>query len=218
MEEKQTGSLRRTVVDRGPGSIRTAFPRLVTGLAACLVLLGACAATPVPRQKLKLHRPPPSPPPAVQHLPPATLSRFGDEPELKVSAVDNLPWEQLASGLLLRDPMAPGGDSSAIGVLLVPGVHLIHGKYVRNIEGGVTFVQGSLRLTAQPGHTYMMRPTAGSERGKVSFSMVDYGVAFPTVCLPGAINNALQPGQKPQQRARFTHDQITRCAQLHRAR
>lgn len=166
----------------------------------CLAVLSACA----PQFQPKIVR---EPPPRPQ---PALLSIQGDAPGLKVTQIDGQPWEKLAEASILRDRNSPAGKLGAVGIWLAPGMHTVHAQFVRNIEGGISFVQGDLPLRAISGHTYMIHPTTTTDRGQVSFSVVDYGVAFRTECLPGAISNLKQPGVKNRQ-LRFTHEDITAC-------
>lgn len=178
------------------------------------LLPSACAAPPAPAPRLK-ERPRAAVPSRPQ--PPALLSYFGDEPTLKVTAVDNVPWEQLPESSLLKSPNAPAGRSAAIGAWIAPGARLVHSQFVQNIDGGVSFVQGNVRLTAISGHTYLMRPVISSNRGKVSFAAIDYGANFPQSCLPGAISRA-KPAGAAVRGMRFTHDEITACVRAAKAR
>ncbi|THD05358.1 hypothetical protein B1810_01055 [Panacagrimonas perspica] len=141
---------------------------------------------------------------------PALLSIQGDEPGLKVTEVDGVPWENLPESSILRDRNAPIGKLGAVGIWLAPGMHTVHAKFVRNIEGGISFVQGEVWVRAISGHTYMIHPTTTTDRGRVSFSMVDYGVSFLPECLPGAISNAKQKSVTNRQ-VRFVHDDIAAC-------
>lgn len=207
MEEKEVGSEQGARVEPWPGPIIQA--RCVLGAVCtllCLSLLAGCAAGPV------LQRTFPDPPP---RLAPALFAFLGDEPGLTVSTVDGVPWQRLADVSVLRDPNVPIGKYRDLGVWLAPGLHVVHAKYFRNIVGGVTFVQGDLRVNARSGHTYMIRPSFASENGKVSFTVIDYGMAFPQACLPGAISNAKQLGQGIRYE-RFAHDEIVRCLQSRR--
>lgn len=177
-------------------------------------LPSACAA-PAPTPQLKPERPRAAAP--ARQQPPALLSYFGDEPTLKVTAVDNVPWEQLPETSLLKAPNGPAGRAGAIGAWIAPGARLVHSQFVQNINGGVSFVQGNVRLTAISGHTYLMRPVISSNRGKVSFSVIDYGANFPQACLPGAISLA-KPAGASVRGMRFTHDEITACLRAARTR
>lgn len=178
---------------------------LAAGLLACLFVLAAC----VPQQQYQ-RRPVREPPPPRAPVQPALLSIQGDEPGLKVTEVDGVPWENLPESSILRDVNAPIGKLGAVGIWLAPGMHTVHAKFVRNIEGGISFVQGEIRVRAISGHTYMIHPTTTTDRGRVSFGTVDYGVSFLPQCLPGAISNAKQKNVTNRQ-VRFVHDDIAAC-------
>lgn len=148
----------------------------LTGAAVTAVfLIAGCAARPLPPPTKR-----PPPPPTRDF---ALLSSLGEESGLKITAVDNIPLEQLAASGR-RPANAPAGLHSGMGVWLTPGIHLIHVQYARNIASGISFTQGNLRVAVAPGHTYIVRPGATSDFGAVSFALIDHGTAFPIRCLP----------------------------------
>ncbi|MGQ0619808.1 MAG: hypothetical protein ACT4QA_07820 [Panacagrimonas sp.] len=139
----------------------------------------------------------------------ALLSSLGDEPGLKITVVDDVPFDQ-GSPVGRQPSDEPAGMNSSLGVWLIPGFHLIHVQYVRNIEAGISFTQGDVPFRVLAGHTYMVRPVITTDFGKVSFTVIDYGVSFPIACLPASINKTKQPDAKGK-RAKFTRDDILAC-------
>lgn len=187
---------------RGAGTSsrnRTRRLMLPTVLWACV---GACYVAVTSAAQPRPERPPP-----LQRPPPALLSVLGDTPELRVTAVDNVPIQQIPERALLRDPRATTAKGSVVGVWLTPGAHLVHSQYVRNMDNGINLSQGNVRLVAVAGHTYFIHPTSRSERAKASFSIVDQGPSFPQVCLPGVLDNA----RRAESGARFSHNDIGAC-------
>ncbi|MCC2658904.1 MAG: hypothetical protein K0Q76_4012 [Panacagrimonas sp.] len=146
-------------------------------------------------------------PPVLERPPPALLSVLGDTPELRVTAVDNVPIAQIPERALLRDPRATTEKGSIVGVWLTPGAHLVHSQFVRNMADGINLSQGNVRLVAAPGRTYMIHPNVRSVRGKAAFEIVDQGTAFPQVCLPGVLDNA----QRAQNGERFSPRDVGAC-------
>ncbi|MGH8516018.1 MAG: hypothetical protein ACREUE_01025 [Panacagrimonas sp.] len=158
--------------------------------------------------------PRPQRPPPLQRPPPALLSVLGDTPELRVTAVDNVPIQQIPERALLRDPRATTAKGSVVGVWLTPGAHLVHSQYVRNMEGGINLSQGNVRLVTAAGHTYLIHPIARSERAKGSFEIVDLGVSYPQVCLPGVLDNA----RRADSGRRFSRNDVQACLRGERRR
>ena len=173
--------------------------RLVSaGLCAGIaILLASCGALP------------------PQHTPPrrnsmqdyALLAGIGDVPRTNVVKVNGQPLETAGH---LPDDAPP--MSSKTGVWLRPGRHVVFAQFVRNIEGGIAFVQGDLVGNLNAGHTYMVHPVYGSDRDQVRFALVDYGRSFPHRCLPASIGAAKDPAGRSKN-AKFTTDEIHACAQ-----
>ena len=150
----------------------------------CIGLLCCIAASTARAEQRRPHRPP-----VLERPPPALLSILGDTPELRVTAVDNVPIAQIPERALLRDPRATTEKGSVVGVWLTPGAHLVHSQFVRNMDDGINLSQGNVRLVAAPGHTYVIHPNVRSVRGKAAFEIVDQGTSYPQVCLPGVLDN-----------------------------
>lgn len=168
-------------------------------LGAGVAVLSAGAASAATRK--------PERPPVLQRPPPALLSVLGDTPELRVTAVDNVPLAQIPDRALLRDPRATTERGSVVGVWLTPGAHLVHSQFVSNMADGINLSQGNVRLVAVAGHTYFIHPNIRSERAKASFDIVDQGTSFPQVCLPGVLDNA----ERARTGARFSRQDIAAC-------
>lgn len=187
---------------RGSGTSsrnRTRRLALPTVLWACV---GACYVAVTSAAQPRPQRPPP-----LERPPPALLSILGDTPELRVTAVDNVPIAQIPERALLRDPRATTAKGSVVGVWLTPGAHLVHSQFVSNMEGGINLSQGNVRLVAAAGHTYLIHPSVRSERAKASFQIVDQGTSFPQVCLPGVLDNA----RRAETGARFSRNDFLAC-------
>jgi hypothetical protein len=168
-----------------------------------LAAAGAWAANPKPQR-----------PPVLERPPPALLSVLGDTPELRVTAVDNVPIAQIPERALLRDPRATTEKGSVVGVWLTPGAHLVHSQFVRNMEDGINLSQGNVRLVAAPGHTYMIHPNVRTVRGKAAFEILDRGTSFPQACLPGVLDNE----RRAQTGGRFAPRDIAACLRAPRRR
>lgn len=139
----------------------------------------------------------------------ALLSTLGDEFGIKITSVDHQPLA--APGPALARPIdAPPGLHHGLGVWLRPGIHLIHVQYARNIESGISFTQGKLRVAVAAGRTYVVRPFASSDFGEVSFALIDHGRGFPLHCLPAVLVNA-QPLDARGHRLPFTQADLHRC-------
>jgi hypothetical protein len=138
----------------------------------------------------------------------ALLAGIGDVPLTKVVMVNGQPIDLAGH----RPDDAPPGMTARSGVWLAPGRHTVHAQFVRNIEGGIAFAQGDLIGTMMAGHTYMVHPVYGADRGVVRFALVDYGRSFPQRCLPTSIGAANDPSGRLKH-PQFTTDQILACAQ-----
>lgn len=150
---------------------------------------------------------PPQPRPPLERPQPALLSIWGDTPELRVTAVDNVPIAQIPERALLRDPNATTAKSSVVGVWLKPGAHLVHSQFTRNMPDGINLSQGNVRVVTAAGHTYLIHPQLRTPRGKASFEIVDLGTGFAQVCLPGVIDNASRAATG----RRFSTEDIAAC-------
>lgn len=186
---------------RAAGAGRLAGIALLTGAA---VLLAGCAAPRAAPPVLK--RSPPPPPPTARDF--ALLSTLGEESGIKVTAIDNIPLAQWSAAAAGR--RAPAALPSSLGVWLAPGTHLIHVQYARNIESGISFTQGNLRVSVAAGRTYIVRPFVTTDFGQVSFSLIDHGSAFPQRCLPGALSQAT-PLDARGRRSEFGFVDIVAC-------
>jgi hypothetical protein len=173
-----------------------AMPMLVWTCIGSLCIAISVAAAPRPQR-----------PPVLQRPPPALLSVLGDTPELRVTAVDNVPIKQIPERVLLRDPRATTERGSVVGVWLTPGAHLVHSQFVSNMADGINLSQGNVRLVALAGHTYFIHPRIRSERAKASFEIVDRGTSFPQVCLPGVLDNE----HRAESGGRFSRQDIEAC-------
>ncbi len=139
----------------------------------------------------------------------ALLSTLGDESGIKITAVNHQPLSAPGPALARPDD-APAGLHSGLGVWLRPGVHLIHVQYARNIESGISFTQGHVRVAVTAGHTYIVRPHATADFGEVSFTLIDHGRSFPLRCLPARLGE-LQPRDARGHRRPFTQEDLRRC-------
>lgn len=148
-----------------------------------LTFIGSLCAAAVAAADPRPERPPLSRPQ------PALISIWGDTPELRVTAVDNVPIAQIPERALLRDPNATAAKYSVVGVWVTPGAHLVHSQFTRNMPDGINLSQGSVRVVTAAGHTYLIHPRLRTSRGKAAFEIVDLGPRFPQVCLPGVIDN-----------------------------
>jgi hypothetical protein len=138
---------------------------------------------------------------------PALVSVLGDTPELRVTAVDNVPVARIPPRALLRDPNAATARAGVVGVWVTPGPHLVHSQFARNMPDGVNLSQGNVRLVAEAGHSYLIHPRVRTPRGKAAFEIVDLGVDYPQACLPGVLDNvALARSGR-----RFTRDELASC-------
>ena len=139
----------------------------------------------------------------------ALLSTLGDESGIKITAVNYQPLS--APGPALAHPAdAPAGLHSGLGVWLRPGVHLIHVQYARNIESGISFTQGNVRVSVAANRTYIVRPLVSSDFGAVSFALIDHGSNFPLHCLPARVGEA-QARDTRGHRIGFTQEDLRRC-------
>ena len=176
--------------------------------ASALLMLLAGSAVHAQQQK----RPAPPSPRAESVRELALLSILGDEPGIKVTAVDGIPLGQ--GKQVGRKPVnAPPSLISGAGIWLSPGVHLLHVQYARNIGAGISFVQGNIRVTLEAGHTYLVHPSVKSDFGKVAFSLADYGNSFPVTCLPSSISAASQAGANGKPVKKVTRANIRACQQ-----
>lgn len=171
------------------------------------LLLSAC----VPQQQQQHQRQQRSLPRLETARELALLSLVGDEPQVKVTAVDGV---QLKGNRVGRFPAdAPPGMNTNAGVWLSPGLHVVHVQYIRNISSGVSFTQGDVSIHVLAGHTYIVHPSVASDFGKVSLSVLDYGTGFPVRCLPWNIGMAKPVGANGK-RAKFVRADILACRQL----
>jgi hypothetical protein len=174
--------------------------RLVTaGTCAGIVFLASSCAPFVPA---------PEPPRRNSMQDYALLAGIGDVPRTKVVTVNGQPIDVVGQ----RPDDAPYSLSSSAGVWLHPGRHVVQAQFVRNIEGGIAFATGDLVGTMRAGHTYMVHPEYGADRGTVRFALVDYGPSFPQRCLPASIGAAKDPAGLSKH-AKFTTDEIHACVQ-----
>lgn len=138
---------------------------------------------------------------------PALISIWGDTPELRVTAVDNVPIAQIPERALLRDPNATAEKFSVVGVWVTPGAHLVHSQFSRNMPDGINLSQGNVRVVVAAGHTYLIHPQLRTARGRASFEALDLGTGFPQVCLPGVIDNATRAATG----RRFSGEAVGEC-------
>jgi hypothetical protein len=145
--------------------------------------------------------------PPLSRPPPALISIWGDTPELRVTAVDNVPIAQIPERALLRDPNAIAAKYSVVGVWVTPGAHLLHSQFTRNMSDGINLSQGNVRVVTAAGHTYLISPQLRTLRGKAAFEIIDLGTRFPQVCLPGVIDNF----KRAASGQRFSGEDIGAC-------
>ena len=145
--------------------------------------------------------------PPLSRPPPALISIWGDTPELRVTAVDNVPIARIPERALLRDPNATAAKYSVVGVWVTPGAHLVHSQFTRNMPDGINLSQGNVRVVTAAGHTYLIHPQLRTTRGKAAFEIVDLGADFPQVCLPGVIDNT----KRATRGQRFSAEDIGAC-------
>ncbi|HKY93073.1 MAG TPA: hypothetical protein VJM11_18630 [Nevskiaceae bacterium] len=150
--------------------------------------------------------PTPEPPRRTSMRDYALLAGVGDVPRTKVVTVNGRPIDAVGQ----RPDDAPYALTTTAGVWLPPGRHVVQAQFVRNIEGGIAFATGDTIGTLRAGHTYMVHPVYGADRGAVRFTLVDYGPSFPHRCLPASIGAARDPHAK---HPRFTTDEILACTQ-----
>lgn len=187
---------------RHAGRLRPFF----AGAGSLLWLSGCAASWPSPERPA----PPPPPPRGV-----ALLSTLGDESGLRVTAVEGLrAAPPLRAGSAPADgPVdAPAAIDARMGFWLVPGQHVIRVQYVRNIESGISLAQTDLPITVRAGRTYILRPLVGSDFGKVGFTLIDHGPAFPVRCLPWSISDRRIPDARGE-RAPYGRADIEACRQ-----
>lgn len=180
------GKISPSVTTREHSEHAVTRPPIILGLilasAAALLMLGGCTWPAVPSSPTG--NPQQRPPSSVTHH--GFLSILADTPGGEVVTVNgfDLQDRHIAAWRPLDVPAALGPE---VGIWLPPGQHVVEVQYVRNIDAGISLSRGQVPFRVAPGRTYIVRPQVASDRGEVSFAVIDHGNGFPTHCLPWSI-------------------------------